>query len=152
MIMKHFLLLLSIVFSSLAGAQTLLPPPAAANLAQKSLIDEFIKVSHYEEALMNYVKGYIELKMFDYNVDPPKELLTKEQARSIIRNFDFDGFKTSLYSSFSFISEEHLKELIQFHKNIGGKLSQNNSILLMNPTIDLNIKNQIDYAIENIKK
>lgn len=151
-IMKSIILLFSIVISSLAGAQTLLPPPAMANVAQKRLIDEFIEVSHYKEALINYAKEYIELKMFDYNVDPPKELLTKDQARSIIKNFDFDGFKVSMYSSFSLIPEENLKELIKFHKTVGGSLSRGNSALLMTPTIDLNIKNQIDYAIENIKK
>lgn len=149
--MKHIFLLLFIIASSLAGAQSIPPPPAMSNSSQQKLIDEFIEVSHYKEALINYAKEYLELKMFDYSVDPPKELLTKEQASSIIRKFDFDDFKISLYSSFSFISENNLKELIRFHKSINGKLSKNNSALLMTPDIDLNIKNQMDYAIENTK-
>lgn len=144
--------LLLFVISSLFNAQALPPPPAMANSSQQKLIDEFIEVSYYKEALINYAKDYLELKMFDYSVDPPKELITKEQARSIINRFNFDEFKISLYSSFSFIPEKNLKELIQFHKGIGGKLSKDNSVFLITPTIDLNIKNQMDYAIENIQK
>ncbi|WP_312286600.1 hypothetical protein [Chryseobacterium gleum] len=144
--------LLLFVMSSLFNAQALPPPPAMANSSQQKLIDEFIEVSHYKESLINYAKDYLELKMFDYNVDPPKELITKEQARSIINGFNFDEFKISLYSSFSFIPEKKLKELIQFYKGIGGKLSKDNSVFLITPTIDLNIKNQMDYAIENIQK
>lgn len=149
--MKHIFLLLFIAISSLAGAQSIPPPPAMSNSHQRKLIDEFIEVSHYKDILINYAKEYLELKMFDYSVDPPKELLTKEQANSIIKKFDFDDFKISLYSSFSFISENNLKELIRFHKSINGNLSKNNSVLLMTPDIDFNIKNQMDYAIENIK-
>lgn len=148
--MKHIFLLLFGIFSALAGAQEL-PPPAMANSSQQKLIDEFIEVSHYKEALINYAKEYIELRMFDYDVTPPKELLTKEQARSIISNFDFNKLRISLYSSFSFIPEENLKKLIAFHKSIGGTLSKNNSVLLMTDTINFNIRNQIDYAIENLK-
>jgi len=133
------------------GAQQLPPPPAMSNLEQKRLIDEFIDVSNYKEALTNYAKFYLELKMFDYDVSPPKELITKEQVRSIINNLNFEDFKISLYSSLSFISQENLKELIQFHKKIGGQLSKNNSVFLITPTIDLNLKNQLDYMIENIK-
>ncbi len=150
--MKHIFLLLFGIFSALAGAQQLPPPPAMANSSQQKLIDEFIEVSHYKEALINYAKEYIELRMFDYDVTPPKKLLTKEQARSIISNFDFNKLRISLYSSFSFIPEENLKKLIAFHKSIGGTLSKNNSVLLMTDTINFNIRNQIDYAIENLKK
>ncbi|MCJ7934342.1 MAG: hypothetical protein MUW56_12060 [Chryseobacterium sp.] len=150
--MKPVFLLLFVVFTSLAEAQATPPPPAMANSSQQQLIDEFIEVSQYKEALINYAKDYLELKMVDYSADPPRELLTKEQARLIINNFNFDDFKISLYSSFSFISEKNLKELIKFHKSIGGALSRDNSTLIMTPTIDLNIKNQMDYAIENIQK
>jgi len=149
--MRYIVSLLFVVFSSLVYAQSFPPPPAMANSSQQKLINEFIEVSHYREALVNYAKEYLELKMFDYSVDPPKELLTKEQARSIIKNFNFDDFKISLYSAFSFIPEKELKELINFYKGIGGRLSRNNSILLMDSNIDLNIKNHMDYAIENIK-
>lgn len=150
--MKSIFLLLFVVFSSLANAQTLPPPPAMANSSQQKLIDEFIEVSHYKEALINYAADYLELKRFDYSADPPKELLTKEQIQSIINNFNFDNFKISIHSSFSFISEKNLKELIQFHKSIGGVLSKRNTTFLITPDIDLNIKNQMDYAIENIQK
>lgn len=149
--MKHILLLFSLVSFSLTKAQVP-PPPATANVAQQKLINEFMEVSHYKEALINYAKEYIELKMFDYSIDPPKELITKEQARFIINNFDFEGFRFSLQSALSFIPEENLKQLIKFHKSLNGNLSINNSILLMSPVIDLNIKNQIDYAIENINQ
>jgi hemolysin activation/secretion protein len=148
--MKQIILLVSIIYSSVAGAQTL-PPPAAANLAQKQLINEFIEASHYKEALINYAKNYLEGKRFNYDTNPPKELITKEQARSIIDHFDFEGLRFSLQSSLSFISEENLKELVKFHKSIGGKLSKNNTVLLMTPAIDFNVKNQIEYAIENTK-
>ncbi|REC49176.1 hypothetical protein DRF67_05390 [Chryseobacterium pennipullorum] len=150
--MKPIFLMLFIAAASFTQAQAFPPPPAVANSSQKQLIDEFLEVSRYKEALINYAKEYLELKMFDYNVDPPKELLTKEQARTIINRFDFDDFKPSLHSSLSFISEKNLKELIQFHKGIGSTLSRDNSVFLITPSIDLNIKNQIDYAIENIKK
>ncbi|WP_407483439.1 hypothetical protein [Elizabethkingia meningoseptica] len=150
--MKRGLLLLFIILSVCGSAQQLPPPPAMSNLEQKRLIDEFIEVSNYKEALTNYAKFYLGLKMFDYDVSPPKELITKEQARSIINNLNFEDFKISLYSSLSFISQENLKELIQFHKKIGGQLSKNNSVFLITPTIDLNLKNQLDYMIENIKK
>ncbi|ROI02170.1 hypothetical protein EGI16_14935 [Chryseobacterium sp. G0240] len=150
--MRYIFSLFLIIFSSFSGAQELPPPPAMANSSQQKLIDEFIEVSHYKEALINYAKDYLKLKMFDYSVDPPKKLLTKEQAISVINSFNFDDFKISLYSSFSFISEKNLKELIEFHKGIGGALSRNNSVFLITPTIDLNIKNQLDYAIENIQK
>lgn len=150
--MKRIALFLFVLFSIWGSAQQLPPPPAASNLSQKRLIDEYIEVSHYKESIINYAKNYLELKMFDYNADPPQELLTKEQARSIIDNFNFDHVKSSLYSSFSFIPEEKLKELIKFHKAIGGRLSKDDSAFLITPTLDLNIKNQLDYAIENIKK
>lgn len=149
--MRYIFSLLFIISSSFAGAQDLPSPPAMANTSQKKLIDEFIEVAHYEKALINYAKDYLERKMFDYNVSPPKELLTKEQVQSIISNFNFDDFKISLYSSFSFISEKSLKEMIRFYRSIGGQLSKDNSALLMTPAIDLNIKNQMDYAIENTK-
>ena len=150
-IMKQIILLVSIMYSSVAGAQTLPPPPAAANLVQKQLINEFIEISHYKEALINYAKNYLEGKRFDYDTSPPKELITEEQAHSIIDHFDFEGLRFSLQSSLSLIPEKNLKELVKFHKNIGGKLSKNNAVLLMTPAIDFNVKNQIDYAIENIK-
>lgn len=140
------------LFSTLGYSQGRIAPPATSNLSKQKLIDELIEVAHYKESVLNYSKFYLELKMFDYNVEPPKQLLTEEEAKSIIRNFNFGGLKTSFYSVFSFISEENLKELIIFYKNIGGKLSNNNSIFLMSPTLDLNIKNQLDYAIENLKK
>lgn len=150
--MKYIFLLLFVAVSSWTEAQTTLPPPATANSSQQRLIDEFIEVSHYKEALINYAAEYLELKMFDYSTSPPKELLTKKQAQTIIRNFDFDGFKISLYSSLSSIPEENLKKLIALYKNIGGKLSRNNSVLLMTDAINFNIRNNVDYAIENIKK
>lgn len=150
--MKYIFLLLFVAFSSWAEAQMTPPPPAMANSSQQRLIDEFIEVSHYKEALINYAAEYLELKMFDYSATPPKELLTKKQAQTIISNFDFDGFKISLYSSFSSIPEENLKKLIAFYKSIGGKLSKNNSVLLMTDAINFNIRNNVDYAIENIKK
>ncbi|RXM52010.1 MULTISPECIES: hypothetical protein [unclassified Chryseobacterium] len=149
--MRYIVSFLFVVFSSFVAAQELPSPPAMSNLSKQRLIDEFIEVSYYKEALNNYAREYLELKMFDYSVDPPKQKLTKEQVQTIIKNFNFDDFKISLYSSFSFISEENLKNLIKLHKNIGGQLSGNNSVLLMTPAIDLNIKNQMDYAIENIK-
>lgn len=149
--MRYIVSFLFIAFSSFVAAQELPSPPAISNLSKQRLIDEFIEVSHYKEILSNYAKEYLELKSFDYNVDPPKQLLTKEQIHTIINKFNFDDFKISLYSSFSFISEENLKELIRFHKSIHGQLSKNNSVLLMTSAIDLNIKNQMDYAIENIK-
>ncbi|MBP2618700.1 hypothetical protein [Chryseobacterium jejuense] len=149
--MKYIVSLLFVMFSYLISAQELPAPPAMSNSSKQQLIDEFIEASHYQKALINYAKEYLELKMFDYSVDPPKELLTKEQVHTIISNFNFDDFKISLYNSFSFISEDHLKELIKFHKSIGGRLSKNNSALLMTPAIDLNIKNQMDYATENTK-
>ncbi|MBO9692913.1 hypothetical protein [Chryseobacterium sp.] len=150
--MKSVFILFFAVFSSLGNAQATPPPPAMSNSSQQKLIDEFIEVSHYKEALINYAKDYLELKMFDYSVSPSKELLSREQVKSIIKHFNFDEFKISLYSSFSFISEKNLKDLIQFHKGIGGTLSKDNSAFLITPTIDLNIKNQMDYAIENIQK
>ncbi|MCL1665380.1 hypothetical protein M2T78_14015 [Elizabethkingia ursingii] len=149
--MKRGILLLFIILSVYGSAQQLPPPPAMSNLEQKRLINEFIEVSNYKEALTNYAKFYLGLKMLDYDVSPPKELITKEQAQSIINNLNFEDFKISLYSSLSFISQENLKELIQFHKKIRGQLSKNNSVFLITPTIDLNLKNQLDYMIENIK-
>lgn len=149
---KQIILLFSIMLSSVVGAQALPSPPAAANLDQKKLINKFIEVSHYEEALINYAKNYLEGRRFDYDTDPPKELITEEQARSIIDHFDFEGLRFSLQSSLSLIPEENLNKLVKFHESIGGKLSKNNTVLLMTPAIDLNVKNQIDYAIENTKK
>ncbi|MDM1553636.1 hypothetical protein PYS58_17660 [Chryseobacterium indologenes] len=149
--MRYIVSFLFVLFSSFVAAQEVPSPPAMANLSKQRLIDEFIEVSYYKESLINYAKDYLELKMFDYNVDPPKQKLTKEQIHTIVKNFNFDDFKISLYSSFSLISEENLKALIRLHKSIGNQLSRNNSALLMTSAIDLNIKNQMDYAIENIK-
>lgn len=149
--MRYIVSLLFVLFSSFVAAQEVPSPPAMSNLSKQRLIDEFIEVSYYKEALINYAKDYLELKMFDYSVDPPKQKLTKEQVHTIVKNFNFDDFKVSLYSSFSFISEENLKALIKLHKSINSPLSKNNSALLMTSSIDLNIKNQMDYAIENIK-
>lgn len=45
-----------------------------------------------------------------------------------------------------------LKVLMRFHKNIESKLLKNNSVFLIYQTTDLNITNQLGYAIENIRK
>lgn len=151
--MKHFFLIVFFILGlGKAYTQSFPLPPATSNPEKQLLIDEFVEVSHYKETLRNYAKSYIELKMFDYTTSPPKELITKSQAQEILKNFESSDIKFSLYSSFSFISEENLRELIKFYKNIGGKLSKNNSVFLINPDLDFNIKNQLDYIIENINK
>ena len=63
--MKRGILLLFIILSVCGSAQQLPPPPAMSNLEQKRLIDEFIEVSNYKEALTNYAKLNLGLKMFE---------------------------------------------------------------------------------------
>lgn len=147
--MKNFVLFCCIIVSALCFSQA--TPKNLVNTSKKTIIDEYIIVSNYENALKQYIVNYLESKRTDYNVDPPKEILSQAKIDQFVKEFDFNNYKFSIYNSFSFISEENLKKLVTFYKSLNGELSNYSTLFLIDSLIDLNLKNKINYEIEILK-
>jgi len=149
--MKNIFCLIIVCYSVIISAQSTPPPPAIAKPEQQKLINEFLEISDYKEALLNYAKFYLELKMYNYETEIRTSNFTEKQANEILKQFDFESFKFSVQASLSLISVDKLKELVLFYKKIGGNLSKNHSVFLFTPTLRLNLENQMDYAISQLK-
>ena len=122
--MRFFLTLFTVLISFTAFAQS---PPAASMPKgnQIALIEEFVKVSHYEKSLKKFGMNYIYLQMFKDENGKEIRILSTEQAESILKNFNFNSFKEkSIYNAFSLVSEENLKALIEFYKSPNARMTK----------------------------
>ena len=147
--MKKVTLLLIIFFSIFSFAQELPPPVAMPKGNQEKLIDELIKVSNYKEALINYSRVYFWGEQYKNG----KRNYGNEEIDEVLKNFDFEKFKeSSIYSSFSFISEQKLKNLIDFYKNNEGLIDNKNNIILINASISHNLQYQLNSEMEKLLK
>lgn len=147
--MKKIFFILLIIFSFFSYAQA--PPPAVSMPKgnQIALIEEFIKVSNYEESLKKFGMNYMYSKMFKYQDSKNVRILTKEQAELILRDFDFKSFKeNSIYNAFSFVSEENLKALTQFYKSLNGKIDKSGGLFINNNVIITNFTGYLNKEIE----
>ena len=127
------------------------PPPAMPKGGQIALIDEFVKVSNYEESLKKFGTNYMYSKMFRYENGKNIRVLSKEKAEEIINNFDFNSFKNnSIYNAFSFVSEENLKILIEFYKTVNGKIDKSGGMFINNNVIMTNFTGYLNKEIEKI--
>ena len=80
---------------------------------QEKLIDELINVSNNKEALMNYSRVYFWGEQYKNG----KRNYGNEKIDEVLKKNDFEKFKkNSIYNSFSFISEQRLKNLIAFYQ------------------------------------
>lgn len=147
--MKKFALFCSFIVSAFCFSQA--TPKTLASTTKKKIIDEYIVVSNYENSLKLYIANYLESIKTDYNVTPAKEIISQTQIDKIVKEFDFNKYKFSIYNSFSVISEENLKKLVTFYKSLNGDLAENNTMFLIDSLIDLNLKNKINYEIETLK-
>lgn len=128
------------------------PPMSMPKGNQIALIEEFVKVSNYEESLKKFGMEYMYSKMFRYENGENIRVLTKEQAERILNNFDFKSFKeSSIYNSFSFVTEQNLKTLLNVYKTLNGKIDKSSSLFINNNTIITNFTGYLNQEIEKIK-
>ncbi|MBW7675624.1 hypothetical protein [Chryseobacterium chendengshani] len=121
-------------------------------MEQARLIDEFVKVSNYTESLKEFGMNYMYSKMFKYENAEHVRILTKEQAESILSNFDFKAFKEySIYNAFSSVSEDNLKTLIKLYKTLNGQLIKSGGLFINNNVIITNFTGYINKEIEKYK-
>lgn len=147
--MKKFFLLLFFAISLFSFAQESPPPIAKPKENQEKLINELIKVSNYKEALINYSRVYFWGEQYKNG----KRNYGNEEIDEVLKNFDFEKFKeSSIYSSFSFISEQKLKNLIDFYKNNEGLIDNKNNIILINASISHNLQYQLNSEMEKLLK
>ena len=60
--------------------------------------------------------------------------------------------KNSIYISFSFISEQRLKNLIEFYKKNGGLIDDKNNLILITASISHNLQYQLNSEMEKLLK
>ncbi|MDQ0591895.1 hypothetical protein QFZ37_000264 [Chryseobacterium ginsenosidimutans] len=146
--MRFFLILFAFTISSIAFSQSP-PAPSMPKANQEILIDELISVSNYKDALMNYSKVYLWGEQYKGG----KRRYENEDINTVLGNFDFEAFKkSSIYNSFSFISERKLKNLIEFYKDNDGKIDTKNNTLFISASITHNLQYQLNAEIEKLKK
>ncbi len=150
--MKKLSLLLFIFFiffSFFSFAQESPPPVAMPKENQEKLIDELINVSDYKEALMNYSRVYFWGEQYKNG----KRNYGNEEIDEVLKKFDFEKFKkNSIYNSFSFISEQRLKNLIEFYKKNGGLIDDKNNLILITASISHNLQYQLNSEMEKLLK
>ena len=150
--MKKLSLLLFIFFiffSFFSFAQESPPPVAMPKENQEKLIDELINVSDYKEALMNYSRVYFWGEQYKNG----KRTYGNEVIDEVLKKFDFEKFKkNSIYNSFSFISEQRLKNLIEFYKKNGGLIDDKNNLILITASISHNLQYQLNSEMEKLLK
>lgn len=150
--MKFSFAFFALLISFIAFSQN--PPPMSLPKGnQTALIEEFIKVSNYEQSLKNFGMNYMYSKMFKYENGKNTRVLTKEQAEQILNNFDFNSFKKhSIYNAFSFVSEENLKHLIELYKNLNGKINKSGDLFINSNVIITNFTGYLDQEIKTTNK
>ena len=147
--MKKLSLLLFIFFIFFSFAQESPPPVAMPKENQEKLIDELINVSDYKEALMNYSRVYFWGEQYKNG----KRNYGNEEIDEVLKKFDFEKFKkNSIYNSFSFISEQRLKNLIEFYKKNGGLIDDKNNLILITASISHNLQYQLNSEMEKLLK
>ena len=150
--MKKLSLLLFIFFiffSFFSFAQESPPPVAMPKEKKEKLIDELINVSDYKEALMNYSRVYFWGEQYKNG----KRNYGNEEIDEVLKKFDFEKFKkNSIYNSFSFISEQRLKNLIEFYKKNGGLIDDKNNLILITASISHNLQYQLNSEMEKLLK
>ena len=150
--MKKLSLLLFIFFiffSFFSFAQESPPPVAMPKENQEKLIDELINVSDYKEALMNYSRVYFWGEQYKNG----ERNYGNEEIDEVLKKFDFEKFKkNSIYNSFSFISEQRLKNLIEFYKKNGGLIDDKNNLILITASISHNLQYQLNSEMEKLLK
>ncbi|WP_150114836.1 hypothetical protein [Chryseobacterium sp. IHB B 17019] len=120
---------------------------------QIALIEEFVKVSHYEKSLKKFGMNYIYLQMFKDENGKEIRILSTEQAESILKNFNFNSFKEkSIYNAFSLVSEENLKALIEFYKSPNARMTKFGDLFINNDVIILNFISYLNKQIEEYTK
>ncbi len=145
--MKKIVLLLLLFFFVKLSAQQSPSAPAMPKANQEKLIDEFIIVSNYKEAVKNYSRVYLWSQQYKNG----KRNYGNEEIDEILNNFDFERFKkTSLYNSFSLISKNKLKSLIEFYKINEGKIDDKNNILMISASISSNLQNELNKEMEKL--
>ncbi len=128
-------------------------PPSMAKPKgnQIALIDEFVKVSNYEQNLKKFGMHLIFDRMHVY--ENGKYNISQKERRDIINSIDFERFKKgSIYNAFSFVSENDLKKLINLYKNTDdlNDLFLNNSVIIKNYSSMINRK--VDKLLEQKNK
>lgn len=147
--MKKLSIFLLIFFSTFSFAQESPPLIAKPKENQEKLINELIKVSNYKEALINYSRVYFWGEQYKNG----KRNYGNEEIDEVLKNFDFEKFKeSSIYNSFSFISEQKLKNLIDFYKNNEGLIDNKNDIILITASISHNLQYQLNSEMEKLLK
>ena len=147
--MKKIFFILLVTLSFFSFAQTSPPVVSIPKGNQIALIEEFIKVSNYEESLKKFGMNYMYSKMFKYQDSKNVRILTKEQAELILRDFDFKSFKeNSIYNVFSFISEGNLKALTEFYKSLNGKIDKSGGLFINDNVIITNFTGYLNKEIE----
>ncbi|MBW8361632.1 MAG: hypothetical protein K0M56_05530 [Kaistella sp.] len=143
--MKKIVLLLPLLFFISNFAQLSPPLPSIPKANHEKLIDEFIRVSNYKETVINYSRVYFWSQQYNNG----KRNYGNEEIDEILNKFDFETFKkTSLYNSFSLISESKLKSLIEFYKTNGGKIDDKNNIIIISASISSNLQNELNKEME----
>ncbi len=147
--MKNSSLLFFLFFSFLSFAQESPPPSAMPKGSQEKLIDELINVSNYKEALMNYSRVYFWGEQYKNG----KRNYGNELIDEVLDKFDFENFKkNTIYNSYSFVSEQKLKNLITFYKKNGGLIDDKNNFILITASISHNLQYQLNSEMEKLLK
>ncbi|SEG14851.1 hypothetical protein SAMN05421847_1542 [Halpernia humi] len=147
--MKKLSLFLFIFFSLFSFAQESPPPVAMPKENQEKLIDELINVSNYKEALMNYARVYFWGEQYKNG----KRNYGNKEIDEVLKKFDFEKFKkNSIYNSLSFVSEQKLKNLIEFYKKNGGLIDDKNNLILITASISHNLQYQLNSEMEKLLK
>lgn len=148
-IMKKSSFLFLCFFSILSFAQASPPSSAVPKENQEKLIDELINVSNYKEALMNYSRVYFWGEQYKNG----RRNYGNEEIDEVLNKFDFEKFKkNSIYNSYSFISEQKLKNLIEFFKKNGGLVDDKNNLILISASISHNLQYQLNSEMEKLLK
>ena len=112
--MKKCILILTLCLSYVIVAQELTaPPPPKIEISadKKSLVDELIKVTNFENYVYNYSKSIILQYAQQNKWDDSK-------TKQILENSNFKYFNQMLYYTFKDDSKDDLKELIKSFKLI----------------------------------
>lgn len=148
--MKFLLTFFTFIIPFIAFSQN--PPPMSMpEDNQIALIEEFVKVSNYEESLKKFGMNYMYSKMFKYKNGENIRVLTKEQAEEILNKFDFKSFKEhSIYNVFSLVSEKNLNALLSVYKTLNGKIDRSGGLFISDNVIIQNFTGYLNSEIDKV--